>query len=182
MAHRFASALLLAALLPLAAQNTAGCSGDDVAFEGGGGGETTGSGQGKCRSSKDASCAGGICIAEEDVSCYTLVLPETPCVNDPECMGTAEEPQICAYNEKTCENGGKSVCMKGCLGDDDCAATQACSFDHHCRPKTCGACPELFFCGGEGNCVRPVCQVDDDCEKGYCVNGLCHSQFGTCVP
>ena len=182
MAHRFASALLLAALLPLAAQNTAGCSGDGVAFGGEGGGETTGSGQGKCRSSKDASCAGGICIAEEDVSCYTLVLPETPCVNDPECMGTAEEPQICAYNEKTCENGGKNVCMKGCLGDDDCAATQACSFDHHCRPKTCGACPELVFCGGEGNCVRPGCLGDDDCEKGCCVNGLCHSQFGTCVP
>jgi hypothetical protein len=170
---------LLAALV--GALFCSACSGtDDLGLAGGeGGGASATGGEGGYRRGQSEACKR--CVAEDDVACYDIVAPETACLNDPDCGGTAGA--VCGFVERTCDGGvPRLVCVLGCASDADCPPTQSCGPDGHCGQKPCGACDANFICGGEGSCVRAACQEDADCPaKGLCVNGLCHERLGACV-
>jgi hypothetical protein len=84
-----------------------------------------------------------------------------------------------------CSCNGQMQCEPGCTDDTPCTplgevcdvATARC-VAHACSQPS--GCPANFDCTG-GSCMRRPCSSDLDCD-GYCVNGACFDQTGTCTP
>lgn len=84
-----------------------------------------------------------------------------------------------------CSCNGQQQCVPGCTKDTDCAAQgEICdTATARCVPHTCSLpadCPPNFDCAN-GTCARRTCTSDLDCD-GYCVDGACFDQTGTCTP
>ena len=140
-------------------------------------------------------CLGGDCCATQNqcMSNETCAPPGTApgcgicntdpgtCTTDAECktMGATEicEPVVCA-----CDN--QKACVAGCTNDAQCSPGQTCDLGAaRCVAISCGGaatCPPNFECGG-ATCTRMSCASDLDC-AGYCVNGTCFEQTGSCTP
>ncbi|APR84640.1 Hypothetical protein A7982_09989 [Minicystis rosea] len=76
--------------------------------------------------------------------------------------------------------------MAGCSTNADCSAGLACGTDHRCAPAVCAQqldCPKNFLCPpvADAKCERKKCSVDPECDEGYCVEGSCFGDPGTCL-
>jgi hypothetical protein len=71
------------------------------------------------------------------------------------------------------------MCLRPCADDQDCAPTDTCQVDGHCRARTCDECPSYFACT-DGRCFTPRCTHDRECPGGFCVSGSCAAEPGTC--
>ncbi|MBK8592281.1 MAG: hypothetical protein IPN77_24820 [Sandaracinaceae bacterium] len=140
-----------------------------------------------CRTSAD--CLGGTqCFGASDSFCGICQLPMRDCEDDTECsagswcrFGAARLLwwrgdhlcPICGANGVACEEG--EICdsatgrceRNGCLFLD-----LACPENHECDPER----PDADALG----CARRGCNVDSDCDCGFCVTGTCEAQLGFC--
>lgn len=69
-----------------------------------------------------------------------------------------------------------------CLSWDDYLARDSC---HQPPTVSCSfldpRCPVNYACSvADGTCSRAACNVDDDCNRAYCVNRECNEELGVC--
>ena len=69
-----------------------------------------------------------------------------------------------------------------CLSWDNYLARDSC---HQPPTVSCSfldpRCPANYACGlADGTCTRAACNVDDDCNRAYCVNRACNEELGVC--
>ena len=108
-------------------------------------------------------------------------------------------PPPCTQSPDSCSPGGR------CQPDGGCAPTlctdgYACSLASRCNvggPRADGhgceliPCNDGWACGENARCTAPAdaashgctamtCKSDGDCDCGYCVNGTCADNLGTC--
>jgi hypothetical protein len=143
--------------------------------------------QSECRTSAD--CLGGTqCFGASDSFCGICQLPMRDCEDDTECSAgswcRAGQPDCCGGIETTCvpDCGATGVaCEEGEICD---------SATGRCERNGCLfldlACPENHDCDPERadadalGCARRGCNVDSDCDCGFCVTGTCEAQLGFC--
>jgi hypothetical protein len=58
-----------------------------------------------------------------------------------------------------------------------CSAPEPPPMNVACPPP----CPDNTQCNAGGQCERQPCKHDSDCLKGFCVDGACYSELGTCT-
>jgi hypothetical protein len=136
-----------------------------------------------CRTALDCT-AQQRCLPPGDFAgCGPCQQVEEACATDTDCApGDVCQPLPCA-----CQ--GESICQPGCAGDADCKEAEMCGDDGRCQALPCGkgpaSCPPNFACtpSAEGGprCARKSCEDDRACDEGYCVEGDCHTEPGTCV-
>ena len=144
-------------------------------------------------------CAGAECCATQSqcAQASDACVPPTE-VGAPGCGACSTQPGDCT-DDSQCKAGGQSMicqpiacsctgqlsCVQGCTSDMACAAQgEVCDLaTARCVAKACttGAdCPANFDCQ-TGACARRPCTTDLECD-GYCVEGQCYDQTGTCTP
>jgi hypothetical protein len=143
-----------------------------------------------CSQSSDCA-AGGTCVSSvmgcpqcEYRKCEYPPPPPPKCTQDPDSCGT----------EARCQSDGTCaalLCTAGysCLTGSRCNVSSARANEHGCELIPCNdgwACDENSRCTAPDDktshgCKVMSCTVDDDCDCGYCVNGSCLSNLGTCT-
>jgi len=138
---------------------------------------------------KDQDCdAGGTCVTTVSgcPQCphSTCQYPPPPCTQSPDsCAPTGR----CQPDAGTC---GPLLCTEGwsCTAAYRCALGSAQADAHGCEPVPCDA---VWTCAVNTRCTPPgdttnhgcaplACTSDGDCDCGYCVNGTCGSNLGSC--
>ncbi len=143
-----------------------------------------------CREDGDCEPSFLICLEPGGFAgcgvCQTF--PEDECRTDADCVALGERyicseagPRLCP-----CETP-VFVCVQGCSDTPDCDVGEVCDDQNRCVPSPCdddSDCPEQFSCHesqGDGRCGRRACDSDPDCPQGFCVQGRCHAELGTCT-
>ncbi|MBK7155620.1 MAG: hypothetical protein IPI43_21990 [Sandaracinaceae bacterium] len=143
--------------------------------------------QSECRTSAD--CLGGTqCFGASDSFCGICQLPMRDCEDDTECSAgswcRSAQPDCCGGVETTCvpDCGANGVaCEEGEICDSATGRCErngclfldlACPENHECDPER----PDADALG----CARRGCNVDSDCDCGFCVTGTCEAQLGFC--
>ena len=135
----------------------------------------------------DADCAPAQCVGPTDEVCSECLPTALQCASDFDCADgdvCIDFPSACG-----CDIGFTTVCDPACTSSADCDAGGVCNLETgHCLIDPCvgdADCPPLFACvpvlGGDA-CRRRGCGSDDDCADGVCIDGLCHTGPGTCIP
>ena len=104
------------------------------------------------------------------------------CTDDSQCK-TRGASLVCDPIACTCSD--QKTCVQGCTNDTPCTPLgQVCDLaTARCVAKSCTNatdCGPNFDCT-TGACVRRPCSSDLPCD-GYCVEGQCYDQTGTCTP
>ncbi len=106
----------------------------------------------------------------------------TPCNADSECSD-AGQGSVCQTTICKCPSYS-GLCAPGCTDSGQCGAGYTCQASH-CIPTPCcadGDCTPNFVCDPSSHtCQVKACQKDSDC-SGYCIDDLCASKPGVCVP
>lgn len=96
------------------------------------------------------------------------------CADDRECDPERDgsdahgcAPKLCSDGSWTCADG--LVCGSPTRADA-----------HGCRCASDAACGVDRVCSAAGYCTARPCQLDDDCECGVCIGGLCAADFYYC--
>lgn len=144
---------------------------------------------GRCHSETECTETAASCVEPGGfVGCGACRPVETnECETDLDC-GEPLSGHICEdVDPSDCVCGGATkICKQGCDGSN-CGAGEVCEEDQRCRPAPCteaADCPPNFDCGGTADaltCARRGCVVDRDCRGGFCVEGLCYAELGTCM-
>lgn len=154
--------------------------------------DTTGCGDlgipltGKCHIGLE--CDGNeFCFAPGQPMCGICMEPESTCATDDDCT---ESGQVCDWvRSDTCLCGPYMSCGPRCDANEAVPCdqdTQVCHADGHCVPRTCendDDCDPPFVCTDSGDgraCTRKTCDSINDCDCGWCVNGACYLEPGTC--
>jgi hypothetical protein len=91
-----------------------------------------------------------------------------------QCSATADcKTGICSDN----------ACVAECGSTAPCTEFAQCGAAARCVPKPCTTvsdCPAHARCTA-GTCARITCSTNGDCSGGYCVQGACYSELGTCA-
>ncbi len=103
-----------------------------------------------------------------------------------DCGDTAacDSDSVCQGYTEGCGRGSR--CVPACWGDDGCASTETCDPDAHlCITRPCTdpavTCEQFTHCDdGTGTCAPDECIGNVQCHGGYCVNGTCAGEPGTC--
>ena len=129
--------------------------------------------------------------------------PTKPCPTDWACQSLPQcNVRFCALTAPCTEancNGGRRCSNGTCVpipcdqpGGQKCPARWECvpnapAGQPWCKPAVCasdGDCPPPSKCGGDypdaHGCGGVLCERDDQCACGYCVNRLCAPQLGLC--
>lgn len=127
------------------------------------------------------------CFAPGQPMCGICMEPESTCGTDADCT---EAGHVCDWvRSTTCLCGPYKSCGPRCDAEDGVPCdpdTQVCSADGHCVERTCEKdddCNPAFACAdaeGAKVCTRKTCDSVDDCDCGWCVNGSCYLEPGTC--
>lgn len=139
-----------------------------------------------CRTSAD--CLGGTqCFGASDPFCGICQLPMRDCEDDNGCSAgfwcRAGQPDCCGGVETTCvpDCGASGACQEGEICDSATGRCErngclfldlACPENHDCDPER----PDADALG----CARRACNVDSECDCGFCVTGTCEAQLGFC--
>jgi len=138
----------------------------------------------KCHDAND--CPGGqMCLSPgEPMPCGMCYPAEDTCAGDPDCP----EGAVCELVSGGCQCWAATQCVPACNlpASTACPEGQSCDSVGHCGPTPCADdadCPALFSCqaGPAPTCARTACVSDDQCGWGRCVQGLCHTQLGSCI-
>ncbi len=91
------------------------------------------------------------------------------------------------YSDPTSCSGTAYRCVEDCRVVDEplCDAPAVCNESNGlCKVPSClvvdGICDRFHECQPDGSCARVACSTSDDCDCGYCVNGACYAEPGTC--
>lgn len=137
---------------------------------------------GKCTAEVDCTGNGEFCLAPGAFGgCGICMKPDDVCATDAECQAV-DPTYVCIWRSDSCVCGGETTCQPGCQANSDCKTGQTCNDKLRCVPTACEAndgCPAQFACV-TGACERRICTASSDCGSGYCVNGACHGEPGTC--
>jgi hypothetical protein len=158
---------------------TSGTSGGTSGGTGTTAGTTGGLPAGSCRTDADCDDIEN-CARPGSVECSGATfcdLDGPPCLDDAECGGTPDAPQICVP-DPCCPD---SICQPGCVDAGDCGLAQACGDDGRCVAASCDMqvpCPPNYTCE-QGTCAVTTCESDAPCD-GFCVVGQCSVGLGTC--
>ncbi|MCB9660450.1 MAG: hypothetical protein R3B40_09710 [Polyangiales bacterium] len=140
-----------------------------------------------CRTSSDCS-DGTQCFGASDGFCGICQRPERECEQDSECGAG----RWCRAGRPNCCGGVDTVCTPSCTSPGvGCEDGEICdAVTGRCERNGCLfldlACPQNHDCDPErpdadaSGCARRTCNVDGDCDCGFCVTGTCESQLGTC--
>lgn len=140
---------------------------------------------GACREEEDCVGPGESCFTPDRPNCGDCRAPQAPCARDRACG----DDEVCVPFTAPCAcEPGAGQCVPRC--DDDCGADAVCDeATGKCQPLTCSEdgveCPPHFDCvpgSGGSDCLRRVCDADDECEGSPCVLGHCFDDFGSCAP
>ena len=106
-----------------------------------------------------------------------------PCAADRRCKPGALAADAFGCEPTPCDAG------YACPADNRCNVGSARADSHGCEYVPCGegyACPENTRCtittpaALDHGCTTLPCKSDGDCDCGYCVNGVCAADPGTC--
>ena len=138
-----------------------------------------------CRSTSDCGgLAGGYCASPGAPICGGACMVGDPCADDAKCASDFGVGYVCDY--PACNCNGDRTCVFGCNSNADCDEGETCSAAHRCVAMLCTqgqTCPPQFDCVPTGPtelCRRRSCTSDGQCSGGFCVNGSCFKQLGTC--
>ena len=140
---------------------------------------------GECRSERE--CEGGQMCRAPDAPplCGMCRMPELECGGDADCAAGT----VCDWETGGCLCNPAMLCIPACHSAAGCDAGESCTADGHCVPTPCtndADCPAHFHCPrmgrmGAPTCARRDCTNDAGCEGGYCVQGRCYGELGTCL-
>jgi hypothetical protein len=135
-----------------------------------------------CSTQAQCTQTGGTCSPPgTPFGCGACSTQPGTCTTDAECKPSGQtlicEPIACSCTDQ-------KSCVAGCTKDADCAASgEICdTTSARCVPRSCTTtadCAPNFDCTAP-TCARRSCTTDLDCD-GYCVNGSCFDQTGTCI-
>jgi hypothetical protein len=106
-----------------------------------------------------------------------------PCTADRRCALGSLAADVFGCEPLPCDAG------YACRADYRCSVGSARADSHGCELVPCAdgyACPENTRCtvatpaANDHGCTTMACQSDRDCDCGYCVNGACSADPGTC--
>lgn len=129
---------------------------------------------------------------KNDYKSYASCLrPQCSCEFSPYCTDDSEcGPQQVCTHWRPSEPGCRQcpyvhyTCRTPCQSDDECPLNTACSAGH-CVASTCASdfdCPDNYVCDMyDHKCRRFSCTNDDDCDTGFCVDGTCYEELGSCI-
>jgi hypothetical protein len=146
-------------------------------------------------------CQGGslLCMTNQDCNpggtCVSTVLGCPQC----EYRSCQYPPPPCTQSPDSCGSYGRCQPDGGCA-PTLCTAGYNCDVGSRCnvgRPRADGhgcelvPCNDGWACGENARCTAPAdpgshgcttmtCKNDGDCDCGYCVNGTCADNLGTC--
>jgi hypothetical protein len=107
---------------------------------------------------------------------------QTPCNTDSDCHD-AGSGDVCQTSACPCQSFA-GLCAPACTGSGQCSAGETCQAGHCvATPCTTNAdCVANFICDPTSlTCQLKTCQTDGEC-NGYCVDNVCASKPGVCVP
>ncbi|TNE86902.1 MAG: hypothetical protein EP330_20045 [Deltaproteobacteria bacterium] len=141
----------------------------------------------------DDECRNGEYCAAPNDPAVCGIPPQEACGGDSDCT----EGSCHAIFDSCSPDQVGSTCDAACVLDDDCGSGFECGPTGGCQPVSCvddpSVCAAHEVCEADqviqsgaphamfDGCVQPTCDTDDDC-SGACVDGLCHSGPGVCVP
>ncbi len=151
-------------------------------------GQTEGGGSAGCSSSSQCNVSGQApqeCAAGGVVTGCGGPSPcdlNTPCDTDSQC-GDAGQGMVCQTAVCKCQSYA-GLCAPGCTDSSQCGAGYSCQASH-CVPTPCSTdldCTTNYVCDPSSHtCQVKACQKDSDC-RFYCIDNLCASKPGVCVP